>query len=125
MGNKEDELSKVVPFFNDLVDRLRKLAPNTRNIFSIMIARAHGSEIDLNEIIEVTGKPQSEIVNAVALLEKYELITEPERNENLLPVSYFQQYEMWDMWSAIKDYSELSSISLEEIITNMRFSLLD
>jgi predicted transcriptional regulator len=124
-GNNEDELSKVVPLFNDLVERLRKLAPNTRNIFSIMVARAHGSEIDLNEIIEVTGRPQSEIVNAVALLEKYGLITEPEKNEYLLPVSYYQQYEMWDMWSAIKEYSELSSISLDEIITNMRFSLLD
>lgn len=123
--NSEEELLSVVPIFNELVDRLRKLTPNTRNVFSIMVVRAKGSEVSLNEIKDVTGCSQTEMVNIVSTLERNEIISEPEKNEYLLPVSYFKEYKMWDMWSTIKEYSELSSISLEEIITNMRFSLLD
>ncbi|SDO30158.1 hypothetical protein [Halobacillus aidingensis] len=125
-GNTESELLEVVPLFNSLLDkRLRKLTPNTRSIFSVMVARSEGSEINLNEIRDVTGSSQSEMVNAVAMLERYGLITEPEENEYLIPVTYFQEYDMWDMWYEIKKYSEQSSISLKNIIEDMQFSLFD
>ncbi|MED3575976.1 hypothetical protein [Cytobacillus praedii] len=124
-GNSKKELLETIPLFNRLIDILRKLSPDTRAIFSIMVARSERSEINLQEISEVTGKPQADLVNHVLILVKYELIFEPESNDYGIPVTYFKQYDLWDMWDTIKEYSELTSITLDELITNMRFSLLD
>jgi len=125
-GNSQAELLEVVPLFNSLLDkRLRKLTPNIRSLFSVMVARAEGSEINLNEVSEVTGTSLNEMVNAVAILKRYGLITEPEENEYSLPVTYFVEYDMWDMWYEIKKFSEQSLIPLNDIITDMQFSLFD
>lgn len=97
----------------------------TANFLMVSLSQGDGTEINLKELEDITTKHRSEMIHHVALLEKYEFIKEPEAIEYNLPVTYFKQYDHWDMWNTIKDYSDLSSISLEEIITNMRFSLLD
>lgn len=125
--NSEDELLGVVPDFNALVDKLRKVTPETRTVFSIMLSRSQGenSEIDLDEIQEVTGKSQTNMVHYVTQLAKYGFISEPDLNEYRKPVSFFKVYDMWDIWNEIKEFSDSANISLEELIVNMRFSLLD
>lgn len=125
--NTEEMLSTVIPEFNALIDRLRKVTPETRNIFCMMLSRSQGekSEIDLDEIQEVTGKSDKNMVHYVVLLQKYGMITKSEKNEYNRPISYFEEYDGWDMWNEIKEYSDKTGISLEELIVNMRFSLLD
>ncbi|MEB9694857.1 hypothetical protein [Bacillus thuringiensis] len=103
------------------VDKLRVLSPNTLKLFRIMLKRSEDDMINLDEIQEVTGLTDREMVKHVNILFKKGLITEPEGDEYGTAMSSFE----WDLWSSIKDYAQRSSITLEEIIDNIDFSLLD
>ncbi|ALC87393.1 hypothetical protein AM499_17410 [Bacillus sp. FJAT-22090] len=124
-GLSREEHILDVPKFNKLVDILRKLSPNTRAIFSIMVDRSVNSLINLEEISQVTGLEHVELKKSISLLINYELITEVDSDDYNNPITYLKQKDLWDIWSEIKNYSEKSSITLEEIINNMNFSLLD
>ncbi|MGH0567681.1 hypothetical protein CN394_27620 [Bacillus anthracis] len=104
-----------------LVDKLRLLSPNTLKLFRIMLKRSEDDMINLDEIQEVTGLNDRDMVKYVKILFKKDLITEPEGDEYGTAISSF----VWELWPSIKDYAERSSITLEEIIDNIDFSLLD
>lgn len=124
-NNTPEMLSETVPLFNKLVDMLKKLSPNTRKIFTLMLKKSKASEINLEEISEITGESQSKIKKHVAFLLKYNFITEPEQDDFGTYHCYFAEYELWDMWGELNKYSLRAGISLDELIFNMNFSLLD
>lgn len=118
--NKKVRL-EIVDECKVLVDKLRLLSPNTRAIFRIMLERSEELMINLDEIQEVTGVSIPEFKKLLRLLQQKGLITEPEVDEYDTAMSSFE----WDLWPSIKQYAELSSTTLDEIIDNMDFSLLD
>lgn len=124
-NNSKQELELTIPIFNKLVDMLKILSANTRKIFSIMINRAKGATINLQEVLEVTGLTQAELMSHVNILIKYHFIDDIEEDEYGTPVSDFSQYDLWDIWSEIKEFSVRSNIEVEEIIYHMKFSHLD
>ncbi|ENQ3079543.1 hypothetical protein [Bacillus multifaciens] len=124
-GNSIEDLLEVVPLFNKLIDILRVLSPDTRSLFGIMVKRAEGSVINLVEMSQVTGLSHNRIAEHARTLIKYDLITEPYEDDYGIPVAEFAQYNLWDMWAQIKSYSDISGITLVELIDEMNFSLLD
>lgn len=125
-GYGASELAGNVKVVNEYVNTLRKLAPETRSVFSIMVDRAHGSEIIISEIEQVTGLSGKALRSYIQILNTYKLITWPEENDDYIYVTNLAMWDgCWDIWYDIKQYSEQTSISLQEIIYNMRFSLLD
>lgn len=120
-----EENAKV---FNKLVDDLRDLYPETRAIFKIMLRRQKDDSIWINidEIPGVTGESRETILIHIRLLEEKGFIDECELNDRGTAVSDFVKPEgFWDIWRDIRKYTILTSITLEEIIDNMNFSLLD
>lgn len=124
-NNTPEMLSETVPLFNNLVDMLKTLSPSTRKIFTLMLQKSKATEINLDEISEVTGKSQSEIKKHIAILLKYNFITEPMQDDIGIYHSYFAEYQLWNMWEELKKYTLRAGISLDDLIFKMNFSLLD
>ncbi|WNV20009.1 hypothetical protein [Bacillus sp. SI2] len=118
--DKETRL-EIVDEFNELVDKFRKLSPDTRGIFRIMLERAKELSINIDDVREVTGISINSLSKHVWFLEENGLIAEPEQDERGIIISSFS----CDLWPSIKQYAERSAITLEEIIDSMDFSLLD
>lgn len=114
--------------FNKLVDDLRELSPETRAIFKIMLQRQkpQSTYINIEELPGVTGVAAQTISMHIRILEEKNFIAELEYNERGMLISYFVQWDgLWDIWRDIREYTRLSGATLEEIIDNMNFSLLD
>ncbi|KAB2397326.1 hypothetical protein [Bacillus cereus] len=125
--NKE-EAEENAKVFNKLVDDLRDLSPETKEIFKIMLRRQKDDSIWINidEIPGVTGESQEIILIHIRLLEEKGFIGECELNDRGTVISDFVKPEgFWDIWRDIRKYANLTSITLEEIIVSMNFSLLD
>lgn len=118
--DKEDRLQMVAEC-NQLVNTLKDLSPDTRAIFRVMLERAKESLINIDDLQEVTGMAVTPLSKHVWYLEENGLISEPEPDERGIVISYFS----WDFWPSIKEFCEISSITLDEIIDNIDFSLLD
>lgn len=118
--NEEVRL-EIVGECKELVNKLRPLSKNTLAIFRIMLERSEELTINLDEIREVTNLSTFDLKKHVNFLQKKDLITEPELDEYDAAMSSF----VWDLWPSIKQYTERSSVTLEEIIDNIDFSLLD
>ncbi|GAB1798645.1 hypothetical protein [Priestia megaterium] len=124
-NNTEDELLEVVPSFNELVDKLRDLDPDTRTVFTIMVQRSKGGIISLNKVKSVTGMDNQKFISFIAMLNEDNLITEPYEDDYGQPICEFVHFGYGDIWSDLKRFSEESGVSLNEIIKNMDFTYLD
>lgn len=125
--NKE-EAEGNAKIFNKLVDDLRDLSPGTRAIFKIMLRRQKDDSkwINIDEIPGVTGESNDTILIHIRLLEEKGFIDECELSDRNTAISDFVKPEgFWDIWRDIRKYTNLTSVTLEEIIDNMNFSLLD
>ncbi|MGQ7230532.1 hypothetical protein [Bacillus cereus group sp. Bce029] len=126
-GDKE-EMEGNTKVFNEYVDDLRELAPVIRSVFKVMLQRQKPDSwfINIDEIPDVTGETLQDISRYLRTLEDKNFIAEVEPNDRGMLVSDFVKWEgQWDIWRDIREYARLSGITLEEIIDNMNFSLLD
>lgn len=123
-GNSGDDLLDDVSSFNSLLDELRKLSPDTRAVFRLMLERANkDSEILLEEIKEITGVDS--ILMHSKILEKYKFITLPEWHDSGHPVCYIQEKYGWNIFEHIIDFSRKTPFSLREIIEDLNFTVFD
>ena len=95
----EEEIQSVVDIINEWVDKLRKLSPDTRQVFSLILERSSslywGVGAIIEEIEEVTGKSSDEIKRHVVLLSKYGFISDPEMDYDVNSnVVYIRQDKM-------------------------------
>lgn len=129
-GQSKKELRECSNEINLWVDKLRKLPPDTLNIFGIMIHRstssAWGSKVILHEIEKVTGNPE-EVKDHYDLLLKYGFLSDAEYDYDLNTyVVFIQKFDSdWDFWSDLKGFCESSGIALEEFILQLNFARLD
>lgn len=124
----EDEVEGNANVFNQLVDDLRDLSPETRAVFKIMLQRQKlkNKYINITELPLVTGVAVHTISMHIRMLEEKNFIVPVEDNERGMLISDFVQWEgQWDIWRDIREYASRSGITLEELIDNMNFSLLD
>ncbi|MGA5675851.1 hypothetical protein ACPCKQ_28920 [Bacillus bombysepticus] len=86
-----------------------------------MLERAKESLINIDDLQKVTCIPVKPLSKHVWYLEENGLISKIEPGERGIIISYFS----WDFWHSIKEFCEISLITLDEIIDNIDFSLLD
>ncbi|PFK18061.1 hypothetical protein [Bacillus cereus] len=86
-----------------------------------MFERAKGFLINIDDLQEVTGIPVKPLSKYAWYLEGNGLISKLEPDEREIIISYFS----WDFWHSIKGFCEISLSTLDKIIDNIDFSLLD
>ncbi len=129
-GNNQQELKECSDEINEWVDKLKKLPPDTLNVFCIMIARStpsyFGNKVILHEIEKVTGNPE-EVKKHYDLLLKYRFLSEAEHDYDLNTyVVFIQKFDSgWDFWNDLRDFCNATSIALEEFIVQLNFARLD
>lgn len=127
----KSELTVLSEEINTWVDQLRKMPPDTRNVFSIMINRStstrYGQRIILHEIEKVTGLDAHEVKEHYDLLCKYKFITEAEKDEDIFTwVVLLKEFNSgWEFWSDLKKFCDNEEIKLDEFIVQLNFVRLD
>ncbi|MGV2967159.1 hypothetical protein [Paenibacillus sp. AGC30] len=127
------QLKDMCDEINQWVERLRKLSPDTRNVFSIMIDRSTLNSWDqpqviIHEIAKVTDLDFEGMKEHYDLLYKYNFISKAEREEedNTVVVT-IKPFILtgWPFWIDLKKFCDVENINLNEIVGEMNFGLLD
>lgn len=113
-------------------DRIKSLPIPTRQLLVIMIKRAKyesgvGFSITSHEVEQVTGADKRELSEHISILYKYEVIRDGGTNDFDLPMIQFKDLpgSGWPIIQDIKTFCEKTSITLDEILVDLKFTLLD
>nr|WGE06877.1 hypothetical protein P5658_16720 [Bacillus subtilis] len=112
----------MVIIVNNEADKLKKLVPDTRSVFSIMIERSENAVFSVEEVRGVAGLTQNEFYHHYKMLNKYYFIDEVE----VLDGDYISSDGLL-LWTDIKNFcdSGSNSVTVNVIINDLNFSLLD
>ncbi|MDX8367872.1 hypothetical protein [Cytobacillus sp. IB215665] len=134
-GHSEEQLKEDSKVLNKLVDQLRKLAPDSLNLFAIMIQRSdpmpnsldYCGEVIIKEITQATGESFNVIADHCVLLEKYGLTTSIDWDEDVRThvLRIKTIHGVWDFWNDLTKYCKMTDIPLEEFVVNLNFAKLD
>lgn len=129
-GNSDIELVECSKEANTWAEKLKKLPMDTRKIFSIMIDRsidtASGPKVALHEIEKVTSLPASEMKKHYEMLERYGFLSGIDYDDYGNPIGFINELDSgWTFWADLKQYTTETTVTLEELIVNLKFSLLD
>ncbi|MCM2533281.1 hypothetical protein NDK43_13860 [Neobacillus pocheonensis] len=128
-GVPEEDLLENVDEVNEWVDKLKKLTPDTRKIFVIMLERSipkrDWTMIPLDEVQIVTTLDFPEFKKHFNFLQRYGFIGDAYRTEegNMCDLGRFSTD--WAFWEELKKFTQKTTFSLDEIIVNLNFSVLD
>ncbi|MFD5708641.1 hypothetical protein ACFWGV_21195, partial [Bacillus subtilis] len=100
-GNNEEELREMVIIVNNEADKLKKLVPDTRSVFSIMIERSENAVFSVEEVRRVAGLTQNEFYHHYKMLNKYYFIDEVEVLDGDY-ISSLETVDGWPLWTDIK-----------------------
>ncbi|MEN7436379.1 HNH endonuclease [Bacillus velezensis] len=127
-GHGEEELEYSAKIINAEAERLRKLVPNTRNLFSIMINRSKDNVFSIDEVQQVANLSNEEFRKHFNMLKNYDFISEVEIDEDRGElISALGNTEGWELWIDIKKFCESKSndFTVEALINDLNFSILD
>lgn len=129
-GNVVDELVECSKEINSWAVILKKLTLDTRKILCIMIKRSsltgYGPKVVMHEIEQVTGLPGYEMKKHYEMLQRYGFLSNIDSDDYGNPICYVQEFKSgWPFWMDLKLFTEVTSITLEEVIVNLNFKLLD
>jgi|GEM_PF-3012576 len=118
---------------NDLLRKLINLPAETRSLLAIMVSqsfedkRFNSCSVPIHEVMSFTGKDQTYLFQHIDILNRRELISEPEMNDNgCLFCELFGDAETgWNYWNDIREYCSKAKIPTARIIADMDFSLFD
>jgi|JI8StandDraft_1071087.scaffolds.fasta_scaffold58141_2 hypothetical protein len=123
------ENSKIL---NELIEKLKNLPIETRKIFSIMVDRSSYNQpenktiIALHEIEFAIVKDSSYILKHLDILERKDLVSEHYLDDHNRPYSRIINHDTgWNYWKDILEFCRKKSISLDEVIVNVNFSVFD
>ncbi|MEB9879437.1 hypothetical protein P4K67_22070 [Bacillus cereus] len=128
-GNTEEELRENIVELNKWVDRLKKLTPDTRKIFVIMLDRSiqekNWTLIPIDEVHSVIKLESSDLKKQLNFVERYGFICShfKKEGENMCELNQFESG--WPFWDDLIEFTKKTSYSLDEIIVNLNFSVLD
>lgn len=130
-GNNPNELKDMITEVNEWIDKLKKLTPDNRKVFIIMLQRVMGNTkkvIPLNEIQSVTNLGAKNFHEHYSILHRYGFIGIAEEDEdyNYSYVCDLNEWNSgWPFWEDLIVYVAKTSYSFDEIILYLNFSLLD
>jgi hypothetical protein len=121
---------QLVEANEDLLDfgkRLERISSETRQLLTIMVKRANSQdEVPIIEVANVCGLPDDYISSLLAILERYNFITETYLDDNKHPwVDLNELPNGWPIWEELRIFCEKTGVSLSEIIVELRFDIFD
>ena len=128
--NSDEESVECCKEVNIWADILKKLYPDTRKVFCIMIDRSNqgkfGLKVVMHEIEEVTGLHLEELIKHFEMLQMYGFLSYIQYDDYENPICFIKNLlSGWNFWSDLKQFTSITTMSLEEIIVNLKFKLLD
>ncbi|QGG46849.1 hypothetical protein [Heliorestis convoluta] len=128
--NSNSELKECSEEVNFWAEKLKKLPKSTRQIFCIMIKRStenmYGLKVVLHEIEQVTGINVIEMTKHYEMLERYGFLSYIDNDDYGNPICYINNVDSgWALWKDLKDFTSQTTVSLEELVVNLNFKLLD
>jgi hypothetical protein len=113
-----------------MLERFRRLAPETRRLFQIVVDRGEHSHWDLGlrcaELEQVTGLDPTEIKSHVTTMERYEIATLEEGDwEGDWWITTWPVDHHWGFWRDLRDFCGHDGLELVAFIGDLRFDLLD
>ncbi|OWA36791.1 hypothetical protein B9G55_01545 [Saccharibacillus sp. O16] len=127
----EEEQASINTDLNELVDKLRLLPPDTRIVFKVAIRRSEkltwGIGLTTEELRRVMALSHQELRNHLTMLIKYGLLTEPEEDPEAGGYATYlpKLYGNWNVWFDLRRFCEHERISLEKVIVEMQFHLIN
>lgn len=126
--NSDESLGSLDHSVRPLFDRLRKLAPETRALLTIVLERSENYFDDLglrlSELEQVTGLGPRELKPHLDTLDRYGITHLDEDFEGRWWVGT-RALDGWPFWREVKAYCEGNDISLATLVDDLRFDLLD
>jgi len=128
--NSNIELMECSKEANIWAEKLKRLPIDTRKVFSIMINRsddnAYKPKVVLHEIEQVTGLPASEMIKHYEMLERYGFLSGIDNDDYGNPISFINELDSgWPFWANLKQFTTETTVTLEELVVNLNFCLLD
>ena len=129
----ESQIKESLKELNGFINKLMKLPHVTRELATIMAQRNKGNvigsfdlKVPLLEIESVTGMDSQFILGQIEILENYNIVSGIQEDDYGRPYVELHSLESgWMIWSDLVKFAKRTNISLNEIIVNMNFKLLD
>lgn len=131
-GHGQKELQYIIECIGKFGENLKQLPYETRTIFCIICKRTEGEEaigktnfkVPASEIKKVCGLEFNDFREHLNILAKYKMCYIDEDWDYIEKIYLCNgAYEGW--WEEIKDYCAYKTISIDEMIINLDFSMLD
>lgn len=125
-SHNQVELKETLEVMKSELEKLKKLTIEQRYVFYTMLDRSENGLILLNEVQKALKLTNHEIRNQLDILIKYNFISEPEQSgDHFGYTSDILNLDGWDMWPDIKEFCDKTNESLEEMMINLKFRILD
>jgi hypothetical protein len=125
----DENLETLNVMVRPMLERLRKLAPETRRLFEIVVDRGEDYREDLGlrcaELEQVTGLDPADIKPHVVTMERYGIaaLEEGDWDGEWWVVSH--SLGGWEFWRNLRDFCHDTGLDLRDFIIDLRFDLLD
>jgi hypothetical protein len=116
----------------DLIARLHKVPTRTRQFLASIVRRSNEPECGISssgsvlatEIAEACDLSYPEAASQIQILDKYR-IAGLDEDTACIDLWSIGENGDWDFWSELREFCEASGISIEEVVVDLRFDLLD
>lgn len=129
----DDDLEWKKEVIKELASRLKKIPKRARQLLLVMVERGEIDQLHCNglvmpadELIECCRLTENDYRGLMAILERYDLAYESGENfDHVFEVKVSGVNRNWLFWDELKQFTETTQLSLEQIIIDLRFTLLD
>lgn len=126
----EDEVDSMVEAINGLADRLAHLPQATRGMLAVLVSRGRPSRngdvaLPARELGETCGIADFELRDRMATLEDLELSVYGEDDSGIVTAETWVDRLPWPIWLDLRTFCEAEGYSVETIVRDLRFDLLD
>lgn len=132
-GQSPEELAVSLVELNEFADRLPRVPVPTRELLSIVAQRVERPPginmtpcVGVHEIKAATGLCTNELLGHLRILEKYGFTADGFPDDFGLPTIELRDLKSgWPIWEDLRKVADVGKFSLEDIIVELGFSLLD
>src|SRR5215210_8699608 len=121
----EERQGTLNEFVLPLIARFRKLSPDTRAVFSIIVERGDGVAVPMNELCQVTGRGRGFLMGHIDTLDRYGFAHVEDDWDSREWVRVRNPDTFWPFWQELVAYAKGMGIPLAAFTDEMRFDLLD
>lgn len=123
----DEELDQSAKELSAWAEKLRNLAPDTRRTFCIIVQRAGSrGQVPYREIRQVVNISTEELRDHIATLDRYRFIGEGDRDEfEDAQIRVLADRSGWEIALDLKTFVGVTKHSLERLLVELDFSVLD